>query len=995
MSDCSLYLKSPKKKARNPRKLFLAIVTFALAAIVGLLSVGTAIVSTQEQKASQAQAFDPYQWFMCFWGKDSIPTMIYQYTQTSDLQYMVYSKSSINLGLDKVDQGLNAPLDFFGVKFKDVNESILGYSLDTIDGSEEGAAKTDTSNAASKFNTGPKVNPYDRFGVAGLNFTAYAGEWKYFTVDACASDSNVTDPKAGLYYNNRLEPQSVWESIDSSKDVRTQVFSKAFLPTLGKAFVILLANLVFTITKFMVVTTLTFINFAFSDITEVFGINKLIAGDGKSKGMFGLLFDNLFTPLVVLMFILTGARMFWHGIIKAQYRESFSEFVRTIALFVIAIIISINPLTFVALPNNIATVAQAVILTSVSNGLAGGEGLCKSDASELLDNKGGDISTADGARKLLAKASQDMQSAVGCSFWQMFLLKPWAQGQWGADWTQVWAKGKTGDLTGAAQSKSGELDNDNEDQVGDAAVPVGNGEFVNNWAIFQISTQTNAHSMIGSDGKVGRFTSGVSNDWWRIVDATSNYQEENITETASGFGTQDDGNDTDITYTEPKSTKVTPYWSHWIGNASGATLSTAISSVVVAVVGLMGPFIFGLLSAIYSIGIALIMAFAPIMFLLCCWAGRGWEMFKGWAELVVNTTLKRIVTGVLLVLSISFSATAINMMESIGWWQGIMMMVLMSVLLIKSRDKIINALASIRFASVDFGSTASRLYQKSKSATKTVGRTGAGAAVGGITAKRAGGSFKDGVKSGIKTELKAKVASSNSSFVQSANLQYKTDRANSTGELEDLEAGMHCNECGIDLSDETRVGAKIDGTYLCGDCYDELRPDDAREVFLNGRKIQEYKKFEKEENDIRERQAKAYEKGRKEYISSKKNRDTSFEEAEQFRKIHEGKFEDNEDPKELALELADNIYEDINKAKDSISGVSMDIPEELKGYFPNVDNIYKSFQEGNYEYIREMYSQALMMWLQENAKEQVSVTIDEIRERAQGIHSQSEDKTEQ
>ena len=69
------------------------------------------------------------------------------------------------------------------------------------------------------------------------------------------------------------------------------------------------------------------------------------------------------------------------------------------------------------------------------------------------------------------------------------------------------------------------------------------------------------------------------------------------------------------------------------------------------------------------------MGFAPVFLLFACWADKGWEIFKGYAALFLNTWLKRIAVAFLLVLSLIINSVAINLMNDTSWWQGIIMMV--------------------------------------------------------------------------------------------------------------------------------------------------------------------------------------------------------------------------------------------------------------------------------------------------------------------------------
>lgn len=954
-----------------------AFVKIIIATFLALF-IGTSGALAATAKAPRtAEASDVIQWAMCYFGEDSIPGQIYQNTQSSDLQFMFRSKSSITSGVDDVDSGLNAILDIFGPGYKKINESITGYSLEPFDPTKAaGSAKSSKEN----FNKGVKVNPFDRFGVAGLKFTAYNGEWKHVVIDACNTEGSVPqDPKAGVFYEGRLEPRSTWEDIGNSADIRTKQFGKGFGTQFGISMADLFANGIFTVTKAIVVVTIGLINFAFSDIVEAMGLNTLIAG-GSEGGIFGILFNGIFTPLIVIVFAITGGYIFWHGIVKRQYRSSMTALIRSLALFIIAIIISASPLTYITLPNKIAVAGQAIILTAMNSGLSGGNGLCSTDIGQfktkLVNNPNAE------AQDILTESSTSIRSAVGCQFWQTFLLKPWAEGQFGTSWNNLYAKGKI--PSWAPGSTSSALTNSNESMVGDAAVPMGDGSIINNWALFQISTETNAHSPIGHEGERSKYTSGVANDWWRIVDTFANYQEEQAKVDATGSGPY--GTTNSVEYTKVKNTPVLNNWDTWVGNTAYNRMWTASSSVIVAGIGLAAPLFFSFLSAVYSIGLALMMAFAPIMLLFGCWAGKGWEIFKGWGELVVNTTLKRIATGALLAFAIGLEAAAIQMMDTVGWWQGILMLILVSVIIIKSRAKVIDALASIRFSSTNFSATSSKISQKTAGMVKTTSKFASSSVASGINSKRYGGKFGDGMLAGAKMELK------NFSYQNTQLRQVMTSmEAVKTSHGEVISGQQACSFCGkimdyeVDqFGSDIMAGARtIDGNIICHECFEDGMDPDAIEFITQRPNSDEErsdaqaaeKKRQDDKHKLREQE--------KELRAQRFRGKTAFNNStntETIKNIMAGK-DGNGNPltgtqaEDKLTKLLGAVEFDIkNYAHDgSIPAIPVEIQESL-----NHELVKEAWRTKNYDWIRQAYTAAWAQWFIETTGNSISLSLNQL-----------------
>lgn len=956
-----------------------ALLQIVLATFLAIFIGSSGALAATANSSRTAEASDVIQWAMCYFGEDSIPGQIYQNTQSSDLQFTFRSKSSITSGVDDVDGGLNSILDIFGPGFKKINESVTGHSIEPFDPTKAATA----TEAKESFNKGVKVNPFDRFGVAGLKFTAYTGEWKHVVIDACNTENSVPqDPKAGVFYEDRLEPRSTWEDIGNSADIRTKQFGKGFGAQFGISMADLFANGIFTATKAIVVVTIGLINFAFSDIVEVTGLNEMIAG-GSDGGIFGMLFNGVFTPLIVLVFAITGGYIFWDGIVKRQYRSSMITLIRSLALFIIAIIISASPLTYITLPNKIAVAGQAIILTAMNSGLSGGNGLCSTDIGQFKTNLVNNPNAE--AQDILTESSASIRSAVGCQFWQTFLLKPWAEGQFGTSWNNLYAKGKI--PSWAPSSTSSAITNGNESMVGDAAVPMGDGSVINNWALFQISTETNAHTPIGHEGERSKYTSGVANDWWRIVDAFANYQEEQAKVDATGAGPY--GTTNSVEYTKVKNTPVLSNWDTWVGNTAYNRMWTATSSVIVAGIGLAAPLFFAFLSAVYSFGVALMMAFAPIMLLLGCWAGKGWEIFKGWGELVVNATLKRIITGALLAVAIGLEAAAIQMMDTVGWWQGILMLILVSIIIIKSRSKVIDALASIRFASTNFSATASRINDKTIGAVKTTGKFASSSLASGINAKRYGGKMSDGLLAGAKMELK------NLSY-QNKNLRHVMTSIEAVGTSHGIsfDGQQACSICGkvidheVDQfgSDIISAARTLDGNIICRECFDDGMDPDAIEFTTH-----------RPDSDKDRATAQAEFKTEQD---RKKNRTRLKEQEKELRKqrFHGKTAFANSSGEKIIDELIAGTDSDGNpigsaransKLKNLLKSTEYDIenfkedgsmpaiPVEIQDSM-NHELLKEAWATKNYDWIKQAYTAAWAQWFVDEVGHKLNCTLDEL-----------------
>lgn len=950
LSDSS---KATSASAFGTRSMLKVIITTALASVILLVSLLSAFTQSQKTLAED-ESTDPVQWVMCFWGDDSIPAGIYQATQSSDVQFQTMSKSTMNFGTDRIDNGLNGILEIFGPSFVDVNKEVIGRETNAEYESEESTSDEDEEEV--EFNSGEKVNPFDRFGVAGLKFTGYTGEWKHVIIDACDPSKEPIDPEAGMYYDGRLEPQSTWEDIDQSQDARTQQFAKGFFSHYGQAIGNLTANWVFIIPKTFVVVTVGLINFSFADVGEKLGVVDLLVGEDGDDGVFTTVFDNFYVPLLALIFLIVGLWILGVGMVQRRVREAFGGLMRAIIMIFVAFIIAANPGPFVNAPNAIAVTFQSIILDSMNRSLESQGELCNTDVGSVTTEI--DTSNSDDDQESLAEASDNIRSVVGCTFWQMFLVTPWSEAQYGTDWNQLWVKDQVPEW---APEDAGTLQNTNDEMVGDAAVPIGGGEFINNWAIFQISAQTDAHSPLGDDGAVPKYSNGVSTDWWRIVDAFSNYQEEKITVEEGAY------------WAPAEEAQPVDEWDTWAGNSAWSRVAGASSAALIAGVGLLAPFILSLMASSAALGSVLLMAFAPVMLLLGSGPSGLFEVFKGWLKLLVDVVLTRIAVGILLVLSIIFTMIAIGTISDVGWWQGMILLVLGSLLILKSRHKFVSMLTAMSFSARDFSGGMNRMSSAVKTAGKTGVRTVATSAAGGVSSKRYGGSFTKGAFAGAKNELKNQAYRTKTS--RSVLATYETMKHN-TGRGEDF-SQKNCARCGSVISDQgdtARIAGRDDaGNYYCRECLEDgATPEGTQEVILDdtAKNTNKRNKADKKPGANSDKKKSRFSKNSA-YTSnwSNERRNEILEDEELSDKAREAKF----------VQMAKGISFDIRKYDEALLESSDTlampaIPTEIEAYLDRA-LIERAWSEQNYDYVQAAYTVAWATWFQEETGQQLSTSI--------------------
>ena len=177
--------------------------------------------------------------------KNDLTKKIYMMSDETDyFHYLTRSKSAI-AKTQSVDRSvLNRLLATAGFDFNGANEAILGREISATSLSEISSEEANKS--------APRVSAFDRFGMSGLTWSSYAGEWKYNHVDVCSTSQEVSPTNYGAFYGGRLEPKSSHNEVSTSKDARSIQFANGFGAIFGSTFMNILANSFFAVAKLVV-----------------------------------------------------------------------------------------------------------------------------------------------------------------------------------------------------------------------------------------------------------------------------------------------------------------------------------------------------------------------------------------------------------------------------------------------------------------------------------------------------------------------------------------------------------------------------------------------------------------------------------------------------------------------------------------------------------------------------------------------------------------------
>lgn len=807
------------REIRNRPNRFRYKVIALVLAVISIVPIVFISVSSNSQESHA----DLVQYLMCSWDGDddkspSLVKSMYEIATTDDLQRQINYKSQAGAETDTVS---NLPNLLSGKDYDKVQLDILN-----------------TGNA-----TKTTYTPYDRFGFSGMNFTDYNGEWNWYKVYYCRANGkgygDTKDPEDGHlneYYKDRKghRPMDTYDGIKSSADPRVKRKAQS-LAAFGDNWNLNISNFFFTITKILTSLVSMCMELTLTDMASKIGVTKFVSGGNGNKGLYNMLFDNLFMQMISLMMVATAMVMLFRFIRHSNLRDSLGSVFSAIGCLIVGLIMMVNPAIFINLPNTIGMIGQGMMLSGISSVTNDNStGFCNTTSGNKKNNiininfTGNLKADGDSIGKQLDASGSATRRNLECQYYVIFALQPYALGQYGTNYTNLWADGHSengGGTLGNSMSSS---------YTGSAPIPLGNNKVMYNWMVYQISTQTNRHidssTVNQTNGKMTKpdkgkefktaseyesqltKADGTNTDWWRVVDAMANYK------------TDSKGNPD-----KSSNNKPVQYWNTWVGGNNMQRMLVSLLSLFFAVIGLAAPIVIGFSVIAYAIGSVLVMGFAPVALMFGMWAGYGQKILKGWVQLIGGLILKRIVMGfVFMLLTVFMIKIAAGITDVAGYFKSMVLISIISYVLAKNRNLIATMLGKVHInGAINLNNGAKggtdNLRKVSRAGIQTVGGGVVGGFVGvkeGVGGKNPAKSFSKGAARSMKKTL------GNAAYQTQAGREYfeanlKLDSARNRKSRENL----YCDRCGKMITEAGKVTkpdvdytTTADGRILCNDC---------------------------------------------------------------------------------------------------------------------------------------------------------------------------------
>lgn len=359
-----------------------------------------------------------------------------------------------------------------------------------------------------------------------------------------------------------------------------------------------IGNAGLTIASFITRVSNTIISITFNPPLEFLGIDKIIVKMIESFR------DSLFFPLIVLFIALAGIQIMWNvGRQKNYQTQAVSILMLCLTIFT-GVILMFKPAQTVKAVDTIPSMIETAIMGSIfSAGNRTDDNLCHatgtiSESSFInLEGQSFGVSAKEGTRVLM------------CENWRTFAFNPWVKGQWGADYSELYA---------ANSNKENTMNNTNTALVGNAAVNMGGGYTENNWALYQLETTTSGtaynRNLMDPSGR-------VDSDFYRIVDLQAGPN--------NGAGTD------------------SRFFDTWSGNDYSRVLVGPLSAIV-AIIGGITVSVYAIAKVQIAIVTTFMLLMIPIMFLFGIHPTQGRLKLKGYVGSIIGLMLQRVVLILLL-----------------------------------------------------------------------------------------------------------------------------------------------------------------------------------------------------------------------------------------------------------------------------------------------------------------------------------------------------------
>ena len=460
----------------------------------------------------------------------------------------------------------------------------------------------------------------------------------------------------------------------------------------------------------------------------------LIGGENQNDngGLIGALTSSIYMPLILFPVLIGAFALVHTGLIKRQFRQAFGQLLWMGAAFIIGLGLLLNPVLLSRAPMALMNSITACIVGAVNgqNCLESTSSASASGTEDAQANWGAGRECLSSAGGLSTDEQMSMiVNGMSCNIYMAFNIQPWSQAMFGRSYNDmdtsnprtaetIEAAGLSADdftvnllssesMNEMAAESSGSARTENSKRY-----TITDGDTISNVAAYQMmlgsraeGSSTGVQTLESTGREINDSNPNVDARWFNLVVYAANDAET---------------------------------WSNWA--PAGDTMHRIGIGFLAMISSFMGSLIIIIVSAfalVYYIGAALLMAFAPIFFLIGVHPTRGRRIFIGWFEKVISNVLKYIASALFLLVTIMFYGAVLGNAETIG--TSFIFVLILTMALFMYRKEIVELIGRVNMGGEQLSSAMSdKLKQGVDRFGRTAKATAAGAAGGMIAGRMAG-----------------------------------------------------------------------------------------------------------------------------------------------------------------------------------------------------------------------------------------------------------------
>ena len=260
----------------------------------------------------------------------------------------------------------------------------------------------------------------------------------------------------------------------------------------------------------------------------------------------------------------------------------------------------------------------------------------------------------------------------------------------------------------------------------------------------------------------------------------------------------------------PKNTVPLKEWDSFIGNHDGNRIGMSLVMILFTVIGSIAPLFFSMMSTVQGIMVTILTVLAPIFLLLGCIAVKGNEILKKYLGSFISVALKKIGYTFLTILSLIMVTNTMALIDKVGYIKSLGFFIIITIILIKMKDKIINTIFTINFGTLGFNSF-TEMGNSVKNFMKSTAKTGVSGVAGGIGSVKNGGKFVDGANIAMLHNIRQQAYTN--PVTRKAATVYDNIKKGRKPELD-----RYCVMCGENILENSIAYVDNDNNYYCEVC---------------------------------------------------------------------------------------------------------------------------------------------------------------------------------